>query len=139
MKLMKYGSLIIAKKEFVILKRLINLSGNFKDAVEKRSVYKLSKELETAIIQDGDEVPDDVIRFNSEITIRANDNWKYTFKLVLPTESDVSKHKISILSPMGTAVIGYAEDDEILWEFPQGMKTIKIDNVTQSDQIVILK
>jgi len=136
---MKYGSLIIAKKEFVILKRLINLSGNFKDAVEKRSVYKLSKELETAIIQDGDEVPDDVIRFNSEITIRANDNWKYTFKLVLPTESDVSKHKISILSPMGTAVIGYAEDDEILWEFPQGMKTIKIDNVTQSDQIVILK
>jgi len=139
MKLMKYGSLIIAKKEFVILKRLINLSGNFKDAVEKRSVYKLSKELETAIIQDGDEVPDDVIRFNSEITIRANDNWKYTFKLVLPTESDVSKHKISILSPMGTAVIGYAEDDKILWEFPQGMKTIKIDNVTQSDQIVILK
>jgi len=136
---MKYGSLIIAKKEFVILKRLINLSGNFKDAVEKRSVYKLSKELETAIIQDGDEVPDDVIRFNSEITIRANDNWKYTFKLVLPTESDVSKHKISILSPMGTAVIGYAEDDKILWEFPQGMKTIKIDNVTQSDQIVILK
>lgn len=136
---MKYGSLIIEKKEFVILKRLINLSGNFKDAVEKRSVYKLSKELETAIIQDGDEIPDDVIRFNSEITIRANDNWKYTFKLVLPTESDVSKHKISILSPMGTAVIGYAEDDKILWEFPQGMKTIKIDNVTQSDQIVILK
>lgn len=136
---MKYGSLIIEKKEFVILKRLINLSGNFKDAVEKRSVYKLSKELETAIIQDGDEIPNDVIRFNSEITIRSNDNWKYTFKLVLPTESDVSKHKISILSPMGTAVIGYAEDDEVLWEFPQGMKTIKIDNVTQSDQIVILK
>ncbi|WP_452218585.1 GreA/GreB family elongation factor [Lacinutrix undariae] len=136
---MKYGSLIIEKKEFVILKRLINLSGNFKDAVEKRSVYKLSKELETAIIQDGDEIPDDVIRFNSEITISSKDDWKHTFKLVLPTESDVSKHKISILSPMGTAVIGYAQDDEISWEFPQGIKQFKIEKVKQSNQVETLK
>jgi regulator of nucleoside diphosphate kinase len=130
---MKYGSIILEKKEYVILKRLINLSGNYKEDSRKNSVLRLQKELETAIISEENEIPNDVIRFNSFVTIETNDGWSNTFQLVSPTESNFADKKISVLTPMGSAVIGYAENDEIQWEFPGGVKTLKVVEVKQNN------
>mgnify|MGYP003134145851 CR=1 FL=1 len=119
---MKYGSLILEKKEFVTLKRLLNLSGNYKDASRKNSVLRLQNELESAIVSNEDEMPDDVIRFNSEVTIVSSDGWEN-----------------SVLTPMGLAVMGYAKGDVIDWEFPGGAKSLKVTEVkqikTKSNQI----
>ena len=62
---MKYGNLILEKREYVDIKRVLNLAGNYKDQVQKYSVEKLTKELETALILDEKEVADDIIRLNS--------------------------------------------------------------------------
>ncbi|MCB0388382.1 MAG: GreA/GreB family elongation factor [Winogradskyella sp.] len=136
---MKYGSLILEKKEFVTLKRLLNLSGNYKDASRKNSVLRLQNELESAIVSNEDEMPDDVIRFNSEVTIVSSDGWENSFQLVSPTESNFSHKKLSVLTPMGLAVMGYAKGDVIDWEFPGGAKSLKVTEVkqvkTKSNQI----
>ncbi|PWI31626.1 transcription elongation factor GreAB [Flavobacteriaceae bacterium LYZ1037] len=129
---MKYGSIILEKKEYVTLKRLINLSGNYKEDARKNSVLRLQKELETAIISDEEEIPKDIIRFNSIVTVESNDGWSNTFQLVSPTESNYSDKKISVLTPIGSAVVGYAEGDSIDWEFPGGIKTLKVVEVKQS-------
>lgn len=129
---MKYGSIVLEKKEYVILKRLINLSGNYKEDTRKKSVLRLQEELETAIILDQDKLPIDIIRFNSIITIESSDGWSNTFQLVSPTESNFSDKKISVLTPMGTAVMGYAEGDTIEWEFPGGVKSLKVIEVKHS-------
>ncbi|MFL0354548.1 GreA/GreB family elongation factor [Xanthomarina sp. GH4-25] len=129
---MKYGSIILEKKEYVTLKRLINLSGNYKEDARKNSVLRLQKELETAIISDEEEIPKDIIRFNSVVTVESNDGWSNTFQLVSPTESNYSDKKISVLTPIGSAVVGYAEGDSIDWEFPGGIKTLKVVEVKQS-------
>ena len=130
---MKYGSIILEKKEFVTLKRLINLSWNYKEEARNKSVLRLQKELETAIVSDEEEIPNDIIRFNSIVTIESNDGWSNTFQLVSPTESNYSDKKISVLTPMGSAVIGYAKDDVIQWEFPGGVKSLKVVEVKQNN------
>jgi regulator of nucleoside diphosphate kinase len=128
---MKYGSIILEKKEYVTLKRLLNLSGNYKDAARKNSVLRLQSELETAIVSNEEEMPEDIIRFNSEITIVSNDGWENSFQLVSPTESNFSNKKLSVLTPMGLAVMGYAQGDVIDWEFPGGVKSLKVKKVKQ--------
>lgn len=136
---MKYGSLILEKKEFVNLKRLLRLSGIHKDAASRNSVRRLQNELESAIVSDEEDVPEDVVRFNSEVTLSSSDGWVNNFQLVSSTESNYSNKKLSVLSTMGLAVIGYAKGDIIDCEFPEGLKSLEIKEVkqikTESNQI----
>lgn len=52
-------------------------------------------------------------------------------QLVLPKDANSTQKRISILTPMGSALIGYAENDKIMWEFPNGMKEVQIIKVIQ--------
>ncbi|HDZ04211.1 hypothetical protein LCGC14_0068370 [marine sediment metagenome] len=130
---MKYGNLVIEKKEYVVLKRLMNLSGYYKDDTLRKSVQKLVGELETAIIRDASEMYEDVIRFNTTVTIVSENGWHKKFKLVMPTDSDIKNDKISILTPMGAAVMGYSEGDSVVWEFPSGEQKLTIEKVEQEN------
>lgn len=130
---MKYGKLILEKKEYVMIKRLLNLTKDYKDSTQKVSLTKFVKEMESAEILDVDKMPDDVVRINTEITIATNDGWQYTFQVVLPAESNNSQKKISLLMPMGAAVLGYAKNDTISWTFPGGDKDIVILDVKQNN------
>ena len=136
---MKYGSLIIEKKEYVLLKRLMNLSGYYRDNTLGKSFKKLMGEMETARILDEVAMPQDIIRFNTMVTvISQNNGWHKKFKLVLPSQSDVRKNHISILTPMGAAVMGYAKGDSIIWEFPSGNQKLIIENVEQENESINL-
>ncbi|MEO2052575.1 MAG: GreA/GreB family elongation factor [Allomuricauda sp.] len=135
---MKYGNLVIEKKEYVLLKRLMNLSGYYRDNTLRSSVKKLVGEMETAQILDDAEMPKDVIRFNTMVTIVSEAGWHKKFKLVLPSNSDVKNNHISILTPMGAAVIGYAEGDSLVWEFPSGNQQLHIEKVEQENQSINL-
>lgn len=130
---MKYGNLILEKKEYVFLKRLLNVSNYYKDKNTKDSLKKLGEQLNTAIIYDNEHMPEDVIRFNSVITVQSG-AWQTEFQLVIPTERDISANKISILAPMGSAVMGYALGDSISWKFPNGTKDLTITHVKQAEK-----
>ncbi|MEP2278812.1 GreA/GreB family elongation factor [Maribacter sp.] len=131
---MKYGNLVVEKKEYVVLKRFMNLSGYYKDDTLRKSVQKLVGELETAVVLDASDMYEDVIRFNTTVTIVSENGWQKKFKLVMPTDSDIKNNKISILTPMGAAVIGYSEGDSIIWEFPSGEQKLTIEKVKQENQ-----
>ncbi|PHN95594.1 transcription elongation factor GreAB [Maribacter sp. 6B07] len=135
---MKYGNLVIEKKEFVVLKRLMNLSGYYKDDTLRKSVKKLASELETAIILDANDMHEDVIRLNTMVTIVSDSGWNKKFKLVMPTDSDIKHNKISILTPMGAAVMGYSEGDTVQWEFPVGEQKLTIEKVEQENEHINL-
>jgi regulator of nucleoside diphosphate kinase len=59
--------------------------------------------------------------------------WEKTLELVIPSDKDVRRDKISILTPMGAALFGYSEGDEIEWDFPSGKQQIKIVTVQQNE------
>ena len=129
---MKYGGLILEKKEYVLLKRFLSLSGYHKESILQPAVKNLLHALDTAIIQDENNIPSDVIRFNSVFTVTSEGGWQKRFQLVIPTHSDLKSNRLSILTPMGTAVIGRAEKDHFLWEFPLGKEGVTITEVQQS-------
>jgi regulator of nucleoside diphosphate kinase len=133
---MKYGELIIDKKEHDLLLRSISESQITGDKVFKESVAKLSTELKSAKIVDDKNIPEDIIRFNSIVTICTAFNVEKRYQIVTPEKSDILQNKISILSPMALALFGYAQDDEIVWQFPSGMSTIKIVKVLQNESKV---
>ncbi len=114
----------------------MNLSGYYKDVTLGKSVKKLLTELESAKIFDEVDMPKDVIRFNSNITIRSENGWTRKFQLVMPNDSDVKRDKVSILTPMGAAVIGYAEGDTLIWEFPNGEQRLTIEKIEQENKYI---
>jgi len=123
---MKYGNLIIEKKEYVYLKRILNISGYNGDLMVKHSLHRLSEQLETAQVVDDSDVPLDIIRFNSIVSIRADTGEEREIQVVIPSQGNSALNKISVLKPMGAALIGYAATDSVLWNFPAGQKTITI-------------
>ena len=67
------------------------------------------------------------VTMNSIVVIKDKDLKKtMTVELVYPGNADIRRGKISILSPLGTALLGYKEGDKISFEIPKGRKTIKI-------------
>lgn len=130
---MKYGNIILEKKEYVYLKRLLNLNTYTNNSNTQSSIQRLIEELKTAQIVDEIEMPEDVIRFNSNVKVIAENGWENTLKIVVPSEKNVKEHKISVLSPIGIALFGYSENDELVWDFPGGQRKIKIVAVNQDE------
>jgi len=49
--------------------------------------------------------------------------------LVFPSEADFKLGKISILAPIGTALIGYRAGDTVEWKVPAGIRRLRIDEI----------
>jgi regulator of nucleoside diphosphate kinase len=128
---MKYGKLIIAKSEYPIIKDILGKSGSNFPSLQF-SYQRLNKELADAIIKKDDEMPDDVVRINSKFDVQTPTLTITGYQLVLPDKRSPDLKKLSILSLMGSALLGYAAGDEIIWNFNNGEAKIKILNVYQN-------
>lgn len=132
---MKYGEIIVEKKEYELLRRTITMAHYHKDESYKSSIEKLRNELACARIVSNKNMPEDVVRFNSHVTIQTPFDMQKTYQLVAPEKSDIKQNKVSVLAPMGLALFGYAKGDEILWQFPSGENTITIIEVEQMEPV----
>lgn len=128
---MKYGQLIVDEREYALLMRNIESSRSQEDKIYRDSIKKLKTELQSAKIKKEGKVPEDVIRYNSVVSIRTPFNTESSYQIVTPEKSDIKQNKISILSPMGLALFGYAKGDRIIWQFPSGTNEIEIIGVSQ--------
>jgi regulator of nucleoside diphosphate kinase len=115
------------KTDYQFLRELILKSKNSTNAKE---IGQLSQELDRAIISKEDLMDKTIIRINSYVTIEdVKTKKQMKIQIVLPSLSDVKEGKISILAPLSVAIIGFKENDEVDWELPAGMKTLKIITV----------
>ena len=132
---MKYEEIIIEKREYELLRQIISNADHNKDKTYKASIEKLTDELKSATIINNENMPIEVVRFNSIVTVKMPFGEPKSFQIVTPDKSDISKNKLSILAPMGLALFGYAVSDEIMWQFPSGINAIKILDVEQPDAL----
>ena len=92
--------------------------------------HDLEFELERAVVLDAIEMPSNVVTMNSRVRVLDLDSGeRHEFVLVYPKESDVSASRVSVLAPMGTAVLGYREGDEVEWIMPSGLRRLRIERV----------
>lgn len=81
---------------------------------------ELLDELERAQIVDPSQVPEDVVRMGSTATFKSDDGQTRTFKLVYPADESLDEHRISIMTPIGTALIGLGKGQSISWTARDG-------------------
>lgn len=81
----------------------------------------LAAELERADVVDGRDVPPDVVTMNSRVMFQdMTSGTAAEVTIVFPHDADVRRGRISVLAPVGTALLGLAEGDSIVWPFPDG-------------------
>ena len=115
---------IFSKTEHQLLRELISKS---KNALNSKEIGLLSHELDRAVISKEDDLDKSIIRINSYVTIEdVKSKKQMEIQIVLPSFSNVKEGKISILAPLSVAIIGFKENDEVEWELPAGLKTLKI-------------
>ena len=134
MKRMKYGTLVVERKEYEIIKKVTQSQAKDGDANQRIAIEKLLAELKSAKLLAAEDMPNDVVRLNSTVTFMVSDFNKKRFKIVSPEQSDISQNKLSILSPMGLALFGYSQEDKVEWLFPSGINTITIIEVNQDSE-----
>jgi regulator of nucleoside diphosphate kinase len=101
-----------------------------RNARDRAHVDHLESELDRAQVVPPVNVPPDVVTMNSEIVVRDMDsNEELTFAVVFPSDADVNRQKISILAPIGTAVLGYRAGDMIEWNVPGRRRRLRIERV----------
>lgn len=108
--------------------RLTRLIESHRELSNKRDhLSDLENELQRAEIVAPENVPPDVITMNSKVRIReVNSEKDMICELVFPNDADISKNKISILAPVGTALLGYQVGDIIEWKVPAGLKKFEV-------------
>jgi regulator of nucleoside diphosphate kinase len=76
------------------------------------------------------EVSERVVTMRSEVLLRDLDSQQeFTCTLSYPEESDVDTGRISVLAPVGTAILGYREGTVVEWEVPAGKRRLRIEKI----------
>ena len=124
--------LILRKDDYDLM--IGYLRGGFgRSTFDRRNAEDLEMELRKAKLVSNDDFPDDVVRLHSRVKIKDNENGKIMdLILVTPGKSNISEGKISVLAPIGTALLGFRKGQKIQWAVPKGKKTFTIMEVDNS-------
>ncbi|OPX94673.1 MAG: Regulator of nucleoside diphosphate kinase [Syntrophorhabdus sp. PtaB.Bin006] len=118
--------LYITQADMERLRSLIEI-GSVQDGAYLQS---LEEELDHARIVLPEKIPGDVITMNSTVRLQDLDSGEEkTYTLVFPGKAKADGNAISILAPIGTALIGYREGDVIEWDVPAGTRRLKVVEV----------
>ena len=110
------------------MNRLRSLIDSMKSSRE--DLKALSAELEQAKVVPPSEIPADVITMNSKAQVRdLDDNELMTYTLVFPGKANVDEGLLSVLAPIGTAMLGHRVGDEFEWHVPAGAIRLRVEKV----------
>jgi regulator of nucleoside diphosphate kinase len=100
------------------------------DGRHRQNLEALADELDKAEVVPSREVPPDVVTMNSKVVLRDIDtSEEMTYSLVFPRDANLEAGAISVLAPVGTAILGYAVGDVIEWPVPSGIRRIRIERI----------
>lgn len=126
--------LILLRDDYKLLISYLN-GTHGKTAFDRRNAEELHSELKKAKLVSKEAFPTDVVRLNSTVRIKAEGKDEIMeLTLVTPDKADIKERKISIMAPIGTALIGFRQGQKIKWQVPAGKKTFTILDVTNDFQ-----
>ena len=97
---------------------------------DNRLAEQLKKEIRRARVVSAGNIAGDVVTLNSRVRLKDLDsNEDYVFQVVLPAEADLDQGKISVLAPIGTALLGYRTGDVVSWQVPGGLRKFRIEEM----------
>ncbi len=126
---MRQREIFITQLDKDRLDELISVAETFGDH-SRQDLRDLQEELERANIVSSKQVPPNIVTMNSKVLLRDMDtSEEMTYSLTFPKHADIAQGSISVLAPIGTAILGYREGDVIEWPVPSGRRRISIEKI----------
>jgi regulator of nucleoside diphosphate kinase len=105
------------------------------DARTAKTLARLRGELDRAVVVQT--LPPNIVGIESTVAVLDLDtNEVDHYTLTLPERADPARGRLSVLAPLGTALLGYAEGAEIAWEMPGGTRRLRLTRVAPRAEAV---
>lgn len=126
--------IVLSKQDLLRLRALLGTYASL-SAMDRENLLDLRDEIERAAIVELEQLPADVVTLDSSVRVRdIETNLRTTYQLVLPSQADLANGRVSVLAPLGTALLGFREGDEVEWTMPGGLRRLRIEAVMQADK-----
>jgi regulator of nucleoside diphosphate kinase len=123
---MSERTIVITEFDAQRLRKLINDPGAL-EYRQSESLQSLKDELSRAQVVAPEDIPPDVVTMNSTVLlVDMETSEQETCTVVFPWDADVSQWRISVLAPIGTAVLGYRVGDTFTWNVPGGERRLRV-------------
>lgn len=112
--------LVLTAADFERLQRLII-------GTDSPEAELLDAELERAQVVPPQEVAGDVVTMNSDVVYEdVSSRQQRQVRVVYPEDVDIDRHWVSVLAPLGSALIGMRVGQQIEWRMPRGVRRLRI-------------
>ncbi len=97
---------------------------------DRADLAKLAAELARSQVIASAQVPSDVVTMNSTVClVDLETGEEVVYTLVFPNDADIEQNRISILAPIGTALLGYKVADLVEWQVPGGLSRLEVKEI----------
>jgi len=123
------NQLVLRKDDYeILISYLNNIHG--RGAFDRKNAEELKNELKKAKLVNKANFPGNVVRLNSKVKIKSEKKDEIMeLVIVTPDKANIKERKISIMAPLGTALIGFRQGQKVKWQVPSGKKTFTIMEV----------
>ena len=124
------NNLVIRKDDYSLLISYLN-NARRQSTFDRRNAEELTAELKKATLVNKNNFPSDVVGLNSKVRIKAEGkSEEMELMIVTPDRANIKEKKISIMAPIGTALIGFRQGQKVKWKVPSGNKMFTILEVS---------
>ena len=123
------GRIVMSRQDASRLRSLV-ASEKSRRGQDREHLADLEHELDRANVVEGQMLPNDRVAVNSTVRVRDLDSGtSHDYTLVWPSHADGAQRRISVLAPMGTALLGCRAGDRVEWQMPGGLVRLVIEEV----------
>jgi regulator of nucleoside diphosphate kinase len=96
----------------------------------KEYLQALVEELDLANVVSDRDMPKDIVTMRSRVRVNDLDSGEErVLTIVFPWEADSAQGKISVLAPIGTALLGQRVGDTVEWQVPRGQRRLRVEEI----------
>lgn len=119
-------TLVLRQHDYSLLNSYLN-NARRQSNFDKKNAEELTAELKKATLVNNANFPPDVVGLNSKVRIKTDGkNEEMELTIVTPDKANIKEKRISIMAPIGTALIGFRQGQKVKWKVPSGNKTFTI-------------
>jgi regulator of nucleoside diphosphate kinase len=125
----KHKTILVTESDFERIQSLIE-SCRSSWRQDLHDLDTLEGELDKAKIVKPADIPPNVVTMNSRVRVKnITSGREFVCQIVFPKDADSELNRISILAPIGTALLGYRTGSTVEWQMPSGTRRLKVLSV----------
>lgn len=117
----------ITRNDLARLEELLRTARAFSEERDSDYLGQLEALLEGSYTVSAREVPADVVTMNSRARLTSADGGSSTvYTVVFPADADAARQRVSVLAPLGAALLGCRVGQDAVWETPEGTRRLRV-------------